>query len=355
MKKNRASRLQKTGMGPGTLLHVGEKKVEQSIITLIDYSETQLQETCFTSITESHNHHRENNVLWLNVYGLHEPHVMSEIGRRFHLHPLVLEDILNTDQRPKVDDYGDYLYIVARFFEYDTAASTVSSDQISIVLGKNFVLTFQERPSGSFDPIRDRLRNDKGQIRKLGADYLAYELLDSLVDRYFVVLEELTDRTEQLEDDLLLKATPLLLKNIHQFKRETLKLRRAVWPLREVLNTLTRSDPRFFQPATQPYLHDLYDHTVHVIESLEAIRDLLAGMLDIYLSSISNRLNAEVRILTMFTAMFMPASLIAGIFGMNFRNQPLLENPIGFYIAIGMMAGIALIMATVFWIRRRRS
>ena len=352
MKIPRKLRSQKTGMAPGSLVHLGERKTAQPLITLLEYDAAGLIEKRFRSIAESRSHQPGAGVLWLNVYGLHEPEVMAEIGRRFSLHPLVLEDILNTDQRPKVDDYGDYLYIVARFFEYDNAALTVSSDQVSLVVGSNFVLSFQERPTGSFDPIRERLRADKGQIRKLGADYLAYELLDTLVDRYFVVLEQIAERTEDLEDELLRKATPQLLKTLHQLKRETLILRRAVWPLREVINSLTRADQRFFQPSTQPYLRDVYDHTVHVIESLEANRDLIAGMLDIYLSSISNRLNMEVRILTVITTLFMPAALIAGIFGMNFKSMPLLDAPDGFSIALSMMGGIAVVMAAIFWRRR---
>ena len=304
------------------------------------------------AIAASREHVRGAGMLWLNVHGLHEPEVMAEIGHRFSLHPLVLEDILNTDQRPKVDDYGDYLYIVARFFEYDAASGTIGTDQISIVLGPDYVLTFQERPTGTFDPIRERLRSDKGQIRKLGADYLAYSLLDTLVDRYFSVLEQLVERTEAIEDQLLLKTTPALLREIHAIKRETLVMRRAVWPLREVINNLTRADQRFFKPETQPYLRDIYDHTVHVIESLEGIRDLIAGMLDIYLSGISNRVNMEVRILTVITTLFMPAALIAGIFGMNFRSMPLIEDNEGFLIALSMMGTIAVVMGTIFWRRR---
>jgi len=352
MKKNRKLRSQKAGLAPGTLVHVGERRTAQPDITLIEYDAAGLQETRFASVAASREHPRLPGTLWLNVHGLHEPEVMTEIGRRFNLHPLVMEDILNTDQRPKVDDYGDYLYIVARFFDYDTANGTVASDQVSIVLGPDFVLTFQERPTGSFDPLRERLRADKGQIRKLGADYLAYSLLDILVDRYFTVLEQLTERTEALEDILLQKATPVVLREIHAIKREALAMRRAVWPLREVINSLTRADLRFFKPETQPYLRDIYDHTVHVIESLESIRDLIAGMLDIYLSSISNRVNMEVRILTVITTLFMPAALIAGIFGMNFRHMPLLEDNGGFLIALSMMGAIALVMVTIFWRRR---
>jgi magnesium transporter len=352
MKKTRKLRSQKVGMAPGALVHVGERRTERPDITLIEFDADALLEKRFKSVAESREFSRGKGTLWLNVHGLHEPEVMAEVGRRFNLHPLVLEDILNTDQRPKIDDYGDYLFIVARFFEYDTATATVSSDQVSIVLGADFVLTFQERPTGTFDPLRERLRGDKGQIRKLGADYLAYSLLDTLVDRYFTILEQLTERTEDIEDQLLQKSTPALLKEIHVIKRETLVMRRAVWPLREVVNSLTRADQRFFKPETQPYLRDIYDHTVHVIESLEGIRDLIAGMLDIYLSSISNRVNMEVRILTVITTLFMPAALIAGIFGMNFRHMPLIEDNAGFLIALSMMGTIALVMVTVFWRRR---
>lgn len=352
MKKTRKLRSQKTGLAPGALVHVGERRTAQPDITLFEYDASALRETRFASIAASREHSRGPGTLWLNVHGLHEPEVMAEIGHRFNLHPLVLEDILNTDQRPKVDDYGDYLYIVARFFDYDTATGTVGSDQISIVLGTDFVLTFQERPTGTFDPLRERLRGDKGQVRKLGADYLAYSLLDTVVDRYFAVLEQLTERTEALEDTLLQQATPAALKEIHAIKREAMVMRRAVWPLREVINGLARADQRFFKAETQPYLRDIYDHTVHVIESLEGIRDLIAGMLDIYLSSISNRVNMEVRILTVITTLFMPAALIAGIFGMNFRSMPLIGDDEGFLIALGMMATIAVVMATIFWRRR---
>ncbi|MDO8932706.1 MAG: magnesium/cobalt transporter CorA [Rhodocyclaceae bacterium] len=345
-------RSQKTGMAPGALVHVGERKTEHATLSLIEYGAGEFSERRFASLDEARAYQPRLPVRWLNVHGLHEPEVMTEIGRRFNLHPLVLEDILNTDQRPKLDDYGDYLYIVARFFAYDAATMTVSSEQVSLVVGDGYVLSFQERPTGSFDPVRERLRQDRGKIRQLGADYLAYALLDVTVDRYFTVLEQVGERTEQLEDDLMAKATPAVLQTLHQLKRETLTLRRAVWPLREVINALTRADNRFFKPETQPYLRDVYDHTVHVIESLEAIRDLLAGMLDIYLSSISNRVNQEVRVLTVIALTFMPATLISGIFGMNFKSMPLLDNPFGFGFAIAMMALVATTLALVFWRRK---
>jgi len=351
-RKVRATRSHKTGLPPGALVPVGERKTEELSITLIEYGVDEIVEQRFDSIPEALAHPPRLPTLWINVYGLPSAEGMSALGKQFGLHPLVLEDVLNTDQRPKVDDYGDYLYIVARFFDYERETLTVSSDQVSMVLGKNFVLTFQERPTGSFDPVRERLRQNRGQIRRLGADYLAYTLIDALVDRYFLVLEQISERTEALEDQLMQRATPGVLQTLHQLKRETLTLRRSVWPLREVVATLTRGEGRFFQPETLPYLRDVYDHTVHVIESLEAIRDLIAGMLDIYLSSISNRVNQEVRLLTVIALIFMPATMISGIFGMNFRTMPLLDNPLGFYLALGMIATIVAVLGLAFWRRR---
>ncbi|MCK9386881.1 MAG: magnesium/cobalt transporter CorA [Sulfuritalea sp.] len=348
----RLSQATKVGLAPGALIHLGERKTEQPAITLIEYGEGELLEYCFASTAEAKAHTPRLPVLWLNVHGLHEPEVMAEIGRRFKLHPLVLEDILNTNQRPKIDDYGDYLFMVARFFEIDGDNQQISSDQVSLILGRNFVLTFQERPSGRFDPVRERLRQNRGQIRKLGADYLAYSLLDAIVDRYFTILESIGERTEELEDTMLERPRPGSLQAVHQLKRETLNLRRSIWPLREVINSLTRDDNRFFSPETRPYLRDVYDHTVHAIESLEANRDVIAGMLDIYLSAVSNRVNQEVRALTVVAIIFMPATLISGVFGMNFKTMPLLDLPMGFMIAIGMMATVATTLSIIFWRRR---
>ncbi len=347
-----ASQAVKVGLAPGTLVHVGERKTEAPTITLVEYGETEIAEYCFTSVEESRSFTPRLPVVWLNVHGLHDTEVLAEIGRRFRLHPLVIEDILNTNQRPKVDDYGDYLFIVARFFELEGEPRTVTSDQVSLILGPNFVLSFQERPSGRFDPVRERLRQDRGQIRRLGADYLAYSLLDSIVDRYFTILEDIGERTEDLEDEILERARPGALQAVHHLKRETLALRRSVWPLREVINALTRDDNRFFRPETRPYLRDVYDHTVHAIESLEANRDVIAGMLDIYLSAVSNRVNQEVRALTVVAIIFMPATLISGIFGMNFKAMPLLDLPAGFAIAIGLMATVATTLSVIFWRRR---
>ena len=341
----------KLGLPPGSLIHIGEIKTEITSSSLIQFDAHGLTETRFDSIEASRSHQPTREKLWLNVYGLHDPALMAEIGRRFKLHPLVQEDALNTQQRPKSDEYADYLFIVARCFDFVSETRSLTSDQVSIVLGRNFVLTFQERASGTFEAVRERLRAEHGAMRTHGVDYLAYALLDTLVDRYFVALDDLSDMAEDLEDAALTRPNPSLLAEINRVKHETLTLRRAVWPLREILNMLARADNGFFTADTRLYLRDIYDHTVHVLESLESVRDMLADLLDIYLSSVSNRLNTEVRILTVLTTLFMPATLIAGIFGMNFHTMPLLDDNEGFWFALAMMLGAATVMAAAFWRR----
>ena len=350
--RSRKTRSRKLGLPPGTLLHIGEVKTKHPALTLFRYGNDELLEQSSSDLAGLNLERQPQETLWLNVHGLQDTALMAEIGRIFNLHPLVMEDILHTTQRPKLDTYPDYLFVVTRFFSYDTQAMTIDSEQVSLILGRGFVLTFQERPTGSFDPVRERLRGNRGQIRSAGADHLAYALLDVIVDRYFIVLEQIGDDCDTLEEELLRKPGASMLQGIHKLKRETMELRRAVWPLREVINSLIRNDNHFFQNDTVLYLRDVYDHTVHFIESLEAIRDLLAGMLDIYLSSISNRVNMEVRALTVVAMLFMPATLIAGIFGMNFHVMPWLLEAHGFWFALGLMAGIAGLMGLIFWRRQ---
>ncbi len=292
------------------------------------------------------------HVAWINVHGVLDIPLLQAVARRFKLHPLVLDDILNTEQRPKLDTYPDYLFLETRLFYYDTESMSVSSEQISMALGREWLLTFQERPSGSFEPVRERLRQGQALLRQSGPDYLCYALLDSLMERYFQVLEAINEDAEQLENQLLDRPSPEDLQNIHRLKHVTIQLRRAVWPLREVLNSLIRNEHGFFSPQTVPYLRDLYDHTVHFTESLEAIRDTLSGLMDIYMTSLSQRVNLEVRALTVVAMLFMPATLIAGIFGMNFNEMPWLKDPDGFWWAILMMLLIAVAMLLVFWRRQ---
>lgn len=352
MRKNLKQRSKKTGMAPGSLVYVGEVKVAKPVISVFKYDDAQITEEILTVCDAVKLQTSEEYKLWINVHGLHDAELIKEMGQIFQLHPLVLEDILNTDQRPKVDSYGDYLFIVTRHFYYDPKLLAISSEQISLVLGRDFVLTFQERATGSFEPVRERLRVNRGHIRGQGADYLAYALLDVVVDRYFNVLEQMSDDCETLEEVLLHKPSNKMLRKIHLLKRASMDLRRAVWPLRETLNMLIRDDKEFFQANTILHLRDVYDHTVHFIESLEGIRDLLGGMMDIYLSSVSNRVNMEVRALTVVAMLFMPATLITGIFGMNFDVMPWLRDADGFWWAIGMMLTVASSMGLIFWHRQ---
>jgi magnesium transporter len=352
MKKHQKMRSKKTGMEPGSLVHVGEIKVAKPIISLFKFDSEKVIEDVLTVCDTVKLQTSPEQRLWVNVHGLHNADLIREVGETFKLHPLVLEDILNTDQRPKVESYGEYLFIVTRHFYYDAKLLAISSEQISLVLGRDFLLTFQERATGSFEPVRERLRVNRGHIREQGTDYLAYALLDVVVDRYFNVLEQMSDDSEALEELLLQKPSNKMLRKIHLLKRASMDLRRAVWPLREMLNMLIRDDKEFFQANTILHLRDVYDHTVHFTESLEGIRDLLAGMMDIYLSSVSNRVNMEVRALTVVTMLFMPATLISGIFGMNFDVMPWLKDNNGFWWAIGTMLTVASSMGLIFWRRQ---
>jgi magnesium transporter len=325
---------------------------DATTISKIVYTASEIAE-CTLSLEELMDYQPDNNKkLWINVHGVHDKNIINAIGKKFNLHPLVIEDILNTEQRPKLDTYKDYLFLETRNFYYESETMSVSSEQISIILGHGFLLTFQERATGAFEPIRERLRASRANMRDLGIDYLAYALIDNIVDRYFKALEAMGDDAEKLEEALLSRPGNTELQGIHQLKHASIELRRSVWPLREVINNLTRNEANFFQPATMPYLRDIYDHTVNFIESLEAIRDSLSGLMDIYMTSVSQRVNLEVRALTVVAMLFMPATLIAGIFGMNFVHMPWIDHYNGFWYAIGIMAGIAFMMGLIFWRRQ---
>ncbi|MES2499433.1 MAG: magnesium/cobalt transporter CorA [Pseudomonadota bacterium] len=356
--KNKLSK--KIGLPPGSLVYVGNMDAEMAstkpTITLTVYNGMDVNENELTADTLANfnlaEYSKAGKKVWLNVHGVHDADLIKQIGDLFHLHPLVQEDILNTQQRPKIDEYDDYVFLEVQSFKYDKSNNSMDSEQISFVLGHDYLLTFQERSTGIFEPVRTRLRASRANIREQGVDYLAYALLDSVVDRYFSVLEDVGDASEELEAVLLSRPSNTELQNIHQLKQVSVELRRAVWPLREVMNNLIRNESEFFKESTMPYLRDVYDHTVNFIESLESIRDSLSSMMDIYMASMSNRVNLELRALTVVTMLFMPATLISGIFGMNFERMPWLKDADGFWWAIGLMATIASIMILIFWRRQ---
>lgn len=352
MKKPRKLRSRKAGMAPGSLVHIGEIKTERPSLSLIDFGPDGLDEMRLPDAAALRAHRRRHGVLWVNMYGVHAAETLRAIGEQFALHPLVMEDILNTDQRQKVDAYPDYLYLVLHRYQMSNGGHELVQDQISLIVGHDFVLSFQERSSSIFEPVRQRLRADRGLLRRSGTDMLAYSLIDSVVDSYFAIVEQFNERAEALEEQVIAKATPAALEGIHQLKRGVSHLRRNLYPLREVLATLNRDAGDFFRPEVELYLRDVYDHTIHILESLEDLRDLATGLLDVYLSTVSHRLNLEVRTLTVVTTVFMPAALIAGIFGMNFHQMPWLESPEGFNYSLGLMAAVAVVMLLLFWRRR---
>ncbi len=346
------SRTRKTGLPPGTPVYTGLHHDVPVVLSVIDYNEQHCDEKILAGVAQAIPYRDSASVSWINIEGLHRTDLIAQFGERFALHPLVLEDIVHTEQRPKLDDFEEYLYIVVRMLDYDTTQQTITTEQVSIILGKNFVLTFQEKPGDVFETIRTRIRTAKGRIRKMGADYLAYCLLDAIVDHYFLVLERLSLRMEQLEEELLDAASSNTLHALHLLKRELVWLRKSVWPLREVIGTLQRGDSALVCPTTQLFLRDLYDHTIQVIEGLETYRDLLAGMLDVALSTLSLKMNQVMKVLTIITTIFIPLSFIAGIYGMNFQYMPELQSHWGYPLTLATMGLIGAAMLAVF--RRQR-
>jgi magnesium transporter len=340
----------KAGLPPGTLVHVGSRKVEEVKVTVLDYDELHFRERTVEMIEESLAPTDALAVAWIDVHGLHQVDVLERVGESFGLHALVLEDILNTDQRPKVEDFGDYMYVVLRMWYSEDGE--IGQEQVSLILGPAFVISFQEREQDVFDSIRERIRNGRGRIRQMGADYLAYALLDAIVDNYFGVLERLGERIEHLEDEVVTNPTPETLQVLHDLKREMIFLRKSVWPLREVISVLERRESALIRETTGLYLRDLYDHTIQVIDTVETLRDMLSGMLDIYLSSVSNRMNEVMKVLTIIATIFIPLTLVAGIYGMNFQYMPELGWRWGYPAVWGVMLAVSAWMLAYF--RRKR-
>jgi magnesium transporter len=342
----------KVGLPPGTLVHIGERRTEKVKITIIDFDESQFEEKEVDTIEECFPFKDTPTVTWINIDGIHEMEIIEKIGKHFEIHPLVLEDIVNAGQQPKMEDLEHYILVILKMLFYEEETKEIKPEQVSLILGPNFVITFQEREGDVFNPIRDRLRKAKGRIRKMEADYLAYSLLDTIVDHYFIVLEKLGEWIEGLEEELVTNPTPDTLQTIHTLKRELIFLRRSVWPLREAVNNLDRGESSLIHESTGIYLRDVYDHTIQVIDTIETFRDMVSGMLDVYLSSLSNRMNEVMKVLTIIATIFIPLTFIAGIYGMNFKYIPELELHWGYAASLILMGLIAFVM--VLYFRRKR-
>lgn len=345
-------RKKKAGLPPGTMVFTGEKKTEHVKITLIDYKDGSVTEKEIKNIDECLGLKDSETITWLDVEGLHDVSLLEKLGNQFGLHPLVMEDIVSTDQRTKMEEYDDYIYIVLKMFHQGTQAEHITPEQVSIVMGKQFVLTFQEGYEGDvFEPVRERIRKG-GKIHKMSSDYLVYNLIDSIVDGYFTILENLGDKIEELEEELVNNPERHTITTIYTLKREMIFLRKSVWPLREVISKMEREGSQLITQSTHIYLRDVYDHTIHAIDTVETYRDMLSGMLDIYLSSISNRMNEIMKVLTIITTIFIPLSFIAGVYGMNFEFMPELKERLAYPVVLTVMLVIAIFM--IFYFRRKK-
>jgi magnesium transporter len=341
-------RAKKTGLPPGTPVFIGDKKIETAKVSILDYDETQVQERELKTISECVPFKETPTVTWINVDGVHDVGFIQELGEIFGLHPLIIEDIVNTQQRPKMEESGNYVYVVLKMLYLDNEKKETQVEQVSVVFGKNFVISFQEREGDIFESIRERIRNGKGRVRKMGADYLAYALIDAVVDHYFIILENDGEKIEVLEDKVVSNPESATLQEIHRLKREMIFLRRSVWPLRELVNSMERIESPLIQKTTRIYLRDVYDHTIQVIDTLETYRDMLSGMHDTYLSSISNRMNEVMKVLTIIATIFIPLTFIAGIYGMNFEFMPELKWRWAYFGVWGVILVIALVMVAYF-------
>lgn len=338
----------KTGLPPGSLIHIGEKKAERVRIRILDYDENQFEEKEAKTIEECFPFKDKPTTTWINIDGLHQVDIIEKIGKEFDFHPLLLEDILNTEQRPKIEDFETHIYIVLKMLYYDDKTNEITSEQISIIFGHNFVISFQEKEGDIFDPIRERIRTGKGRTRKMGPDYLSYSLMDFIVDSYFSILEKMGENIEDVEETMITDPKPATLHGIHSLKRKMISLRKSVWPLRDVLSALERSDSSLIQEPTRIYLKDVYDHTIQVIDTVETYRDVLSGMLDVYLSSISNKMNEIMKVLTIIATIFIPLTFIAGVYGMNFEFMPELRWRLGYPAVWAVMICVGISMLVYF-------
>jgi magnesium transporter len=316
-------------------------------MTVITYSEHEYAENTLEKVEDCFPSDKKPAVTWINVRGIHDIEKISSIGSYLKLHPLTLEDILNTDQRPKYEDSADYILIVLEMLSHNDTQDVITSDQVSLILGADFVVSFLENED-PFGPVRKRIQTPNSLIRKMKADYLAYSLVDLIVDNYFAVIEKIGDRIETVEEELVTNPDAQTLRAIHGIKNELVLLRKSTWPVREIINAMDRSDSNLIRKSIHIYLRDIYDHIVQVIDNIESLRDIISGMLDIYLSSISNRTNAVMKVLTIIATIFIPLTFMVGIYGMNFKYMPELDLTWSYPVLLLIMALIAVVMIIYF-------
>ena len=352
MTHSKKKRSAKAGLPPGTPVHIGEQRTDTTRMLVLNYNEVEIKEKELTTIEECISTMAQDTTTWITIQGIHQIEILNHLATKLNLHPLVLEDLVNTEQRPKLEDHGEYLFFVLKWLTIPDTRHLLKIEQVSIILGSNFVISFQEGADDKFRSVRELLHHGKGRIRRLGSDYLAYALLDTTVDHYFSVLESLGEMIESLETDLVTCPSQEALHLLHRLKREMILLRNTVWPVRELVSGLERGGSTLIKDSSLIYLRDVYDHTVQIIDTTETFRDMLAGMLDLYLTGLSNKLNETMKILTIIATVFIPLTFIAGVYGMNFKYMPELEWRWGYPLVLLFMGICAGMMVRYF--RKRK-
>lgn len=352
-KKKRISKYKKKiGLSPGSIIYTGNKASQELFVESFDYYKEKLEEKVYADIEEIYDLKTSNSISWININGLNHVKEIEKIGNHFNLHSLTLEDIVNTGHRPKIDDYSDYIFIVLKMLYFNKNEEIVN-EQVSFILGDNYVISFQEADGDVFDALRERIRNPKGRIRNMGSDYLLYALMDAIADHYFVVIESVSHKIEDLEDDLFTGFSQEEISiQIQNLKREILKIRRAIFPLREIINKIEKNDSNFIKSTTIPYFRDIYDHVIQVSENIEIYREMIWGLMDMYMTNISNKMNQVMKVLTIISTIFIPLTFLAGIYGMNFDNIPELHYQYAYFILWGIM--ILMFLAMIYFFKKKK-
>ncbi len=349
-KKRRPQAKKKPGSDPGTLEFTGERRMENPLVFRIEFNEAEFTQRHPADLESPLP--KDGYVTWFDVRGLHDVALIEHFGTAFHIHPLVLEDILNPRQRPKFEEYGNEVFIIVTALKFDAKTIEIQSEQIGIYFGKNFLLTFQEDPDDNFAGVRERLKSGRGRIRTKGPDYLTYALMDELVDNYFTVLDQIEELMETIENEIELKPNKAVKVKIHRLKFQMLTLRKSVVPLREAITRFSRCDSQFVEEDTELFLRDLQDHVLRITDLAETYRDMLNGLVELYHSELSLRMNNVMQILTIITTIFVPLTFLAGVYGMNFDYMPELRWRYGYFMIWGVFLAIAVWL--IFYFKRKK-
>jgi len=342
----------KVGLPPGSIIHVGEQKIERVKITLTEYDEKNVETCEINSVEEIDPYTDTPQVTWVDVSGLHDTELIKQIGEKFSIHPLVLEDILNTETRPKIEMTDKYIFIAMKMLTYNAAENEIVTEQVSFILGDTFVFSFLEKSDNIFNPIKDRITNNYGRVRKQPSDYLFYALMDVVVDQYFLLLEQIEHNIESLDDEVITNADRSQIEKIYNLKNKLLLTRRSLWPLRELFTRLMREESKLINKKIVPYLRDLLDHTIQITETIELQREITNGLMETHLSMMSFKMNEVMKVLTVIATIFIPLTFIVGVYGMNFKNMPEIEWPWAYFALWGVMITVVLFM--LFYFRRKK-